>query len=93
MIIQPESIAESLQIYQKNMGYSPKIIIIEKGPVVAADKSEKTAKLALDVFLDAMKISFYSNYFGGPHFMSEDQIRFIENWEVENYRRKISAGN
>jgi hypothetical protein len=40
-----------------------------------------------------MKISFYSNFFGGPHFMSEEQIKFIEQWEVEQYRRKISTDN
>jgi len=92
LIIHPESIEKSVLSYRKEFGYSPKIIIVEKGPVIAIDGNEKTAELALDVFLDAIKISFYSNYFGGPHFMTEEQIKFIENWEVENYRRKVSAG-
>ncbi|MBR9997953.1 MAG: class II aldolase/adducin family protein [Cyclobacteriaceae bacterium] len=91
--IVPESIEESIVSYQDKHGYDPKVILIEKGPVIALDKNEKSAELVLDVFQDAMKISFYSNFFGGPHFMTEEQIRFIENWEVEHYRRKISAGS
>lgn len=33
-----------------------------------------------------------SESFGGPHFMSESEIAFIDNWEVENYRRAVSKG-
>jgi hypothetical protein len=39
-----------------------------------------------------MRISYYSEYFGGPNFMSDEQIAFIENWEVEHYRQKIAKG-
>ncbi len=91
--ISPAIIHKSFESYRKKYGYYPKVILIEKGPVIAIEKNEKSATLVLDVFIDAMKISFYSNYFGGPHFMSDEQIRFIENWEVENYRRKVSRGN
>jgi hypothetical protein len=90
--IKPELVEETLENYRAAHGYDPKVVIIEKGPVIAVEKNDEVASLVLDVFLDAMKISFYSNYFGGPHFMEDDQIRFIENWEVEHYRRKISAG-
>jgi len=37
-----------------------------------------------------LKISFLSEYFGGPKFMTKAQIEFIDNWEVENYRRKMA---
>jgi NAD(P)-dependent dehydrogenase (short-subunit alcohol dehydrogenase family) len=40
-----------------------------------------------------MKISLYSNNFGGPHFMNDSEIAFIDNWEVENYRRAVSKGS
>ncbi len=43
-----------------------------------------------EVFEDWMKISFLSENFGGPHFMSERDISFIDNWEVENYRRQVA---
>ena len=42
------------------------------------------------MFSDQMKISYMSNYFGGPKFLSSQDIRFIDEWEVENYRRQIA---
>ena len=48
--------------------------------------------IILDVFEDAMKIAFFSESFGGPHPMTQAQIDFIDNWEVENYRRSVAAG-
>ena len=47
----------------------------------------------LDVFEDAMKIAFLARSFGGEHPMTQAQIDFIDNWEVENYRRSVAAGN
>jgi rhamnose utilization protein RhaD (predicted bifunctional aldolase and dehydrogenase) len=76
--------------YVQYHGYDPKVILIENGPVIGMEENKKAAELVLDIFEDAMKISFYSRYFGGPHFMTPDQIEFIENWEAENYRRNIS---
>jgi rhamnose utilization protein RhaD (predicted bifunctional aldolase and dehydrogenase) len=42
--------------------------------------------------MDALKVAVYTESFGGPLFMSDDQIRFINTWEVERYRSKVSAG-
>jgi 3-oxoacyl-ACP reductase-like protein len=39
-----------------------------------------------------MKVSYFSDGFGGPRFMSPEQITFIDNWEVEHYRRKVAQG-
>ena len=76
--------------YWHQHGYEPKIILFQEGPMAGIEEDQNAAELVLDIFEDAMKISFYSNYFGGPNFMSEKDITFIENWEAENYRRKIA---
>jgi len=76
--------------YKKQHGFDPKVILFEKGPMVGVEDSKKSADLVLDMFEDAMRISYYSEFFGGPNFMSDDQIAFIENWEVEHYRQKIA---
>jgi rhamnose utilization protein RhaD (predicted bifunctional aldolase and dehydrogenase) len=78
--------------YKEQHGFEPKVVLFEKGPMVAIEESEKSTDLVLDVFEDAMRISYYSEYFGGPNFMSDEQIAFIENWEVEHYRQKIAKG-
>ena len=38
-----------------------------------------------------MKIASYAESFGGPHAMEPAWIDFIDNWEVENYRRKVAS--
>jgi len=55
--------------------------------------NEKSARLAVELFRDAAKIAAYVESFGGPRYMTTDQIEFINTWEVEQYRSKISTGN
>ena len=69
--------------------YYPKIILIKGIGVVSLEVSQEKADSVADVFLDMAKISFLSENFGGPHFMNKKQISFIENWEVEHYRKKV----
>jgi len=79
-----------LEQYRRNHGYDPKIILLKGLGLVAVEDNHRSAAVALDIFEDLMKISHYSNNFGGPHFLNDSQIAFIDNWEVENYRRAIS---
>ncbi len=69
--------------------YYPKIILIKGIGVVSLEVSQEKADSVADVFLDMAIISFLSEDFGGPHFMNKKQISFIENWEVEHYRKKV----
>lgn len=85
----PREIEKSFVHYHRKHGYLPRTILVEKEGMIVSEANGSSAGLVADVFEDAMKISFYSRYFGGPHFMSPRQIRFIESWEVENYRRNL----
>ena len=38
-----------------------------------------------------IKISYYALQWGGIKFLTPEQVAFIDQWEVENYRRKVSA--
>ena len=84
---------EKLEQYRKDYGYDPKIILMKGLGLVAVEDNYHAATVALDVFEDLMKISLYSNNFGGPHFLNDSEIAFIDNWEVENYRRAVSKGS
>lgn len=79
-----------LEEFEKARGYYPKVIVEEKGGLIIVEESEKSIQTVLEVFTDMMKISYLSEHFGGPHFMSDEQISFIDNWEVEHYRRKVA---
>jgi rhamnose utilization protein RhaD (predicted bifunctional aldolase and dehydrogenase) len=85
-----EKSAEKISAYFDIYGYLPKVLALQHQGIVAIEESQKSAQNVLDVYENILKISFYSENFGGPKFMNDQQIAFIDNWEVENYRRKIA---
>ncbi len=58
--------------------------------VFAIAESYASAEACLDVYEDLIKISYYASLCGGIKFLTPEQISFIDQWEVENYRRKVS---
>ena len=82
---------KKIEHYTAKRGHTPKVLLIKSIGLVAVGDSAKNAQIITDVFTDAVKIAWYAESFGGQHPMSRRQIEFIDNWEVENYRRKVSA--
>jgi rhamnose utilization protein RhaD (predicted bifunctional aldolase and dehydrogenase) len=82
--------AQRVKTYFGKYGYLPKVLAIQSLGVIAVEESLKSAMNVLDVYENILKISFYTENFGGPKFMNDQQIAFIDNWEVENYRRKVA---
>jgi NAD(P)-dependent dehydrogenase (short-subunit alcohol dehydrogenase family)/rhamnose utilization protein RhaD (predicted bifunctional aldolase and dehydrogenase) len=87
-----ETITTEIESFRESHGYEPKIILVKNLGLIAIEDNAGSAETALDIFEDLMKISYYSHWFGGPRFMTDEQIHFIENWELENYRRKVAKG-
>jgi rhamnose utilization protein RhaD (predicted bifunctional aldolase and dehydrogenase)/NAD(P)-dependent dehydrogenase (short-subunit alcohol dehydrogenase family) len=87
-----EEFKTKLETYKKSYGYAPKVVVLKGLGYVAIEDNYKSANIVLDVYEDLLKISFLSDNFGGPKFMNEREIAFIDNWEVENYRRAVSKG-
>jgi rhamnose utilization protein RhaD (predicted bifunctional aldolase and dehydrogenase) len=85
-----EGIRAALEQFEKLHGYLPKVILEEAGGLIIAEENEQCIRTVQEVFTDMMKVSFLSEQFGGPHFMGEEQIRTIDQWEVENYRRSVA---
>jgi rhamnose utilization protein RhaD (predicted bifunctional aldolase and dehydrogenase) len=83
-----KKIASKLKAYKK----IPKIIAVQGVGVFGCGASDKAAGLALALFADAVKVSVYAESFGGRRFMTKEQIDFINNWEMEQYRSKVSGG-
>ena len=92
----PEAIRKAAQekiaAYIAQNGYAPKVILIKGLGLVAVGDNAAGANIIQEVYQDMMKIAYLSASFGGEHPMTQAQIDFIDNWEVENYRRKVSAG-
>lgn len=93
---EPEAVlagAEKLiPAFTEKFGYLPKVLLIKGIGLVAVGDNAKQCDIILDVFEDAMKIAFLAKSFGDAHPMTQEQIDFIDNWEVENYRRAVAAG-
>jgi NAD(P)-dependent dehydrogenase (short-subunit alcohol dehydrogenase family) len=83
---------KAIQSYRTDYGYDPKVIALKGLGLIASGDNSAAADIILDVFEDNMKIAWYSRHFGGHQFLSEEAIQFIDNWEVENFRRQVSKG-
>ncbi len=92
----PEVTIEAFKIKYKQFvadnGFAPKVVFIKGIGMLSIGDNAAQSNIIKEVFEDAMKISWLSESFGGQHFMTPEQINFIDTWEVENYRRKVSAG-
>ena len=74
-------------------GYSPKVLIIKDMGLIAIAETYASAEACLDIYEDLIKISYYASLCGGIKFLTPEQVDFIDHWEVENYRRKVSVSD
>jgi NAD(P)-dependent dehydrogenase (short-subunit alcohol dehydrogenase family)/rhamnose utilization protein RhaD (predicted bifunctional aldolase and dehydrogenase) len=92
-----EDIIEEARIkiadFRERKGIMPKVIFIGHEGVIAAENSSVAVGYLKDMVNDFCQISRLSQNFGGPHPLTAEQAAFIENWEVENYRKKVSLGS
>ena len=90
----PEKILDSFR-YQlphfiSEYGYLPRVLIIKDMGVFSIGDTFTDAESCLDVYEDLIKISYYASLCGGIKFLIPEQVAFIDQWEVENYRRKVA---
>ncbi len=86
----PSTVEGQIEGYREKYGHDPKVIMIKGVGLVALGATEAEKKTITEVYTDMLKIAWLSRSFGGPHPMTDAQIHFIDNWEVENYRRSVS---
>ena len=86
-----ELITSRINEYRNKYRCNPRIVLMEGQGMIGIEENEMAVDLVLDMFEDAMNIALNTKYFGGSHFMDPDSIRFIEDWEVEKYRRQLST--
>lgn len=78
--------------YEREHGSQPRIIAVEGLGVFAVAETPEACATAIALFNDEVKIAAYAESFGGARPLDEHLVTFIEGWEVEHYRKKISAG-
>jgi rhamnose utilization protein RhaD (predicted bifunctional aldolase and dehydrogenase)/NAD(P)-dependent dehydrogenase (short-subunit alcohol dehydrogenase family) len=87
------ALEKSINRFTRENGYLPKVILIKNIGLIGIGENSLEVETILDIFEDAMKIAWYSRNFGGPSPMKPSQAEFIENWEVEKYRKEKLQGN
>ncbi|GAB1481601.1 hypothetical protein MASR2M78_04160 [Treponema sp.] len=86
-----EDLTTEWAAFLSRYGRAPKTVAVKGLGIFGLGSGEKAARLAVELFKDAVKVAVYTEAFGGPSFMTQDQIDFINNWEVERYRSRIST--
>ncbi len=87
-----EDLPAAFSRFVEENGVEPKVIALSETGIYGIGETVKTAGLARELFLDGVKVAVYTESFGGYQFMPQDKIDFIRNWEVEQYRSKVSGG-
>ncbi len=82
--------AETLDKFQAGHGYAPRVVTIPGKATFAVESSLKSARLVLEAAQNARQIVNLTQAFGGTRWMTAREREFIENWEVESYRKKVS---
>jgi NAD(P)-dependent dehydrogenase (short-subunit alcohol dehydrogenase family) len=70
--------------------FAPKVVLVEGIGLFAAGDDFRQASTVRDVYLDAVKIMAGATRLGGVSYLADRERRFIEDWEVESYRRSVS---
>jgi len=93
----PESIIQEAKLkieeFQNRKRKKPKALFIKGEGVVVAEDSPVSVGYLKDIVNDFCEIATLTESFGGSHPLTDAQVKFIENWEVENYRKKVSLGS
>ena len=83
-------IAAALAAYIKARGEPPRVVLVPGyGFLVVAD-SQKALKTTTVVYQAQLEFFERAQVFGGPKPLRKSQADYINNWEVEAYRRQIA---
>jgi NAD(P)-dependent dehydrogenase (short-subunit alcohol dehydrogenase family) len=95
----PDTWKKSVAAYRKQYGVDPRVVLrssarnaaIPNGIYYAAPDLSQLQVIS-EVYRGAMTTILRNSAGGGPRFLSRDQARFIEGWEVEKFRATLLAG-
>jgi NAD(P)-dependent dehydrogenase (short-subunit alcohol dehydrogenase family) len=71
--------------------FAPKVVLVKGVGMFAAGEGFVSADTARAVYRDAIRVMAGARLLGGVQYLSERDREFIENWEVESYRRAVAT--
>jgi hypothetical protein len=82
-----EITVEGINKFKSKHGYLPQVVVFNSA-VFGVAENQKGSKLALELAQDGALVQQLAQAFGGVDYMTDQAREFIENWEVESYRKK-----
>jgi rhamnose utilization protein RhaD (predicted bifunctional aldolase and dehydrogenase)/NAD(P)-dependent dehydrogenase (short-subunit alcohol dehydrogenase family) len=73
--------------------FVPKVVLVAGAGLFTIADDIRQANTIRDVYLDAVKVMAGATRLGGISYLTDRERLFIEDWEVESYRRSISLGS
>lgn len=80
-----------LEQYKADHGIRPWVVLLAGAGMITVREQAGLAQTTCDVYRDAARVSRCAAALGGVQPMAERDVDFIENWEVESYRRAVAA--
>ena len=87
-----EMLRRKIGEHAKKHQSAPIVVLVEGLGMFTCGPEVKAAETARAVYVDAVQVMAGASRLGGIRYLSKAAIEFIENWEVESYRKKIAAG-
>jgi rhamnose utilization protein RhaD (predicted bifunctional aldolase and dehydrogenase)/NAD(P)-dependent dehydrogenase (short-subunit alcohol dehydrogenase family) len=86
-----EQLRKAVQEHAKTTGAPPNVVLVKGLGMFAAGDDFAAADIVRLVYTDAIKVMAGARRLGGVRYMDAGMRKFIEEWEVESYRKAISA--
>jgi rhamnose utilization protein RhaD (predicted bifunctional aldolase and dehydrogenase)/NAD(P)-dependent dehydrogenase (short-subunit alcohol dehydrogenase family) len=87
-----ESLSRAIEARRASEAGPPIVVIVPGLGLFAAADSYAQADTARQVYLDAIGVSMEAHRLGGVRPLADRERQFIERWEAEAYRKRVSAG-
>jgi rhamnose utilization protein RhaD (predicted bifunctional aldolase and dehydrogenase)/NAD(P)-dependent dehydrogenase (short-subunit alcohol dehydrogenase family) len=84
---------EAVVEHNQRTGYPAKIVLVAGVGLFAIGDDFGQANTTRLLYLDAIKVMAGATRLGGINYQTDRDRQFIEDWEVEAYRKKIAAAN
>lgn len=85
-----ERLRAAVEAHRKASKYLPRIVLVKGVGLFAAGEDYSAADTARSLYIDTIQVMAGATRLGGISYLSKEKREFIENWEVEAYRRQIA---
>ena len=82
---------DAVAAHERTTRFPPKVVLVPGLGMFTAGDDCNAADITRRVYTDAIKIMIGAIKLGGVNYLSERDREFIDNWEVEQYRRQVAA--